>query len=327
MKGWSLLGALLLGTLCLGLMSGQVWLGPRTLWEGLWSGTGPGALTLRHIRGPSVATALGAGAVLGASGAVLQSLLRNPLAAPDVMGFGSGAGLAVIGAVFLNWAAPMALAAALGGLAAAALVAILAWRPGAQGRDEALTMVLVGLGVGLLASAASSFLILRLEPRQAMEAQRWLTGSLAARDWGHVAQVFGMGAGLAALLALQSRGLGLLELGDDMAAGLGARVRRTRLGLAATAVLLAAAGVAVAGPIPFVALMAAPIAARLVRTQTPQGRVLASAGTGALIMLCADCAARAAIRGVELPVGVMTGIFGAPYLLWLIRRDIRMGKL
>ncbi|MCE6951498.1 iron ABC transporter permease [Cereibacter sphaeroides] len=295
------------------------------LWRGLWSGEGPAALTLRVIRGPRVAAGLGVGAVLGLSGALFQMLFRNPLAAPDLMGFTSGAGLAIVAAISLGLALPLPLVSAAGGLLAALLVAALSrhrHRP-----TPPLTLVLVGLGVGFTTSALGTFLMTRLPVQEAAEAQRWLTGSLAARGWDHVAQVWAIGIGLTLAAAAQMRPLAALELGPDLAAGLGIRAGRARAALAATAVLLAAAGVAVAGPLPFVALMAAPLGARLVQARTAAGRLAAAATTGAGIVVLADLAARAALPGIQLPVGVATGLLGAPYLLWLLAREMERGDL
>ncbi|ESR24524.1 iron ABC transporter permease [Lutibaculum baratangense] len=320
-----ILALLLVLLVALSLTVGEVSIGLADLWQGLWGGDGPGALTVRVLRAPRVAVAAGAGAVLGLSGAVFQMLFRNPLAAPDIMGFTSGAGLAILASVALGLALPLPLVATAGGLAAAVLVALLSHRPGHP--TPAITLVLVGLGVGFTASALGSFLMTRLPSSGAMEAQRWLSGSLAARDWSHALQVWAIGAALALALALQVRALDLLELGRDLAAGLGLRVERARWMLAATAVGLAAAGVAVAGPVPFVALMAAPLGARLVGARAPGARLVAAAGAGACVMLAADLAARAAIPGLQLPVGVMTGALGAPYLLWRLSREIERGEL
>jgi iron complex transport system permease protein len=170
-------------------------------------------------------------------------------------------------------------------------------------------------------------LLLTLPTSEAGEAQRWLTGSLAARDWGHAAQVWIIGAVLVVATAAQIPALKLLELGPDLSAGLGLHVERARWSLVATAVLLAAAAVAVAGPVPFVALMAAPLGAALTGARYPAGRLLAAAGVGALICVASDLVARAAIPGLQLPIGVMTGLLGAPYLLWRLSREMEKGEL
>ncbi|MGQ4273846.1 FecCD family ABC transporter permease [Terrihabitans sp. B22-R8] len=325
MRGAVFLATLLLVATGLSLMAGEVNFGLLALWDALTQGDTTHALTIRLIRGPRIATALGAGAALGLSGATFQMLFRNPLAVPDIMGFTSGAGLAILGAVTFGIALPLPLVATLGGLGAAILVAFLAYRPGHA--TPTLTLVLVGLGVGFTASAFGTFLMTRLPGPEAAEAQRWLSGSLAARDWGHVAQIFGIGGGAAFLLAFQVRALETLELGNDLAAGLGLPVERARWLLAATGVALAAAAVAVAGPVPFVALMAGPLGARLARTTQPGGALLAAAAAGAIITVLADLITRLGFFGMHLPIGVMTGAIGAPYLLWRLSREMGRGEL
>ena len=325
MKGAAILAVLLLASVLAALMIGDVAIGPGDLWRGVWLGEGPGVLTLRVIRGPRVMTAVGVGALLGISGALLQALMRNPLAAPDMLGFNSGAGLAVVAAIAFGVAAPAPLLAAAGGIAAALLMALISYRPGHA--TSTLTLILVGLGVGFSTGAIGSFLLLTLPPTEASEAQRWLSGSLAARQWGHVAQVWLIGAVLVAVLIVQIPALKLLELGSDLAAGLGLRVERARWSLVATAVLLAATAVAVAGPVPFVALMAAPLGIVLTGARAPAARLAAAAGAGAAICVLADLVARAAIPGLQLPIGVMTGLLGAPYLLWRLSREMEKGEL
>jgi iron complex transport system permease protein len=325
MRGAILLAAILALSTTLSLTLGEVHLGLDALWQGLWGGDGPGALTIRIIRGPRVVTTLGAGAVLGLSGAIFQMLLRNPLAAPDVMGFTAGAGLAVGASISAGLILPMPLVAAAGGLTASLAVAMLAYRPGQD--TPPLTLVLVGLGVGFTIQALGTFVVTRLPGPEAAEAQRWFAGSLAARDWSHAWQVWGIGGALALGLVPQIRALKLLELGEDLAGGLGLRVDLARWSLAATGVLLAAAGVAVAGPIPFVALMAAPLGARLAGASGAAGNLAAAAATGAAITVLADLVARAAIPGLQVPIGIMTGILGAPYLLWRLSREIERGEL
>lgn len=325
LRGWALLAGLLAAAILVSLAVGQIMVTPAELLRGLMTGTGPGALTLRVLRGPSTLTAVGAGAALGASGTIFQILLRNPLAAPDVMGFMSGAGCAVVAGVAFGLFIPLPILAALGGLVAAALVSGLAFHRG--GRQSPLTLILVGIGIGFFASAVSSFLVIRMPPQEAADAQRWLTGSLAARNWGHVLQVFGLGALLFIVLALQVRAMALLELGDELAAGLGARVERARYGLICTGVLLAAVGVAVAGPVPFVAMMAGPLGMRIAGVKHPASRLTAAAIAGATITVLADVISRSAIPGLQLPVGVMTGIMGAPYLLWLLWKEVEAGEV
>ncbi|AXS40757.1 iron chelate uptake ABC transporter family permease subunit [Breoghania sp. L-A4] len=324
------LAGLLFAVAALALTAGQVHLDAAALWQGITGGDGPGALTIRILRGPRVAVGLGAGAALGLSGAIFQSLLRNPLASPDVMGFTAGSGLAILASITAGLSLPMPLVAAAGGLATAVLVAILARPPGgARGVEgtPALTLVLVGIGVGFTTASVGSFLMTRLSGPQAAEAHRWLAGSLSARDWGHGLQIALIGGLFALVLVPQVRALKLLELGPELAAGLGLRVRRARVLLAATGVGLAAAAVAVVGPVAFVALMAPPVGARLSGARGAGGRLAAAAAAGAIIVVLADLVARASLPGLQLPIGVMTGILGAPYLLWRLSREMERGEL
>ncbi|MBT9386564.1 iron ABC transporter permease [Pseudooceanicola sp. CBS1P-1] len=315
----------LLALCALALMRGQLALSPLQLWQGLSGAEGPAHLVLAVIRGPRVAAALGTGAALGLSGMLFQTLFRNPLAAPDLMGFTSGAGLAIVLAMTLGLGLPVPLVAALGGLIAAALVLLLAWKPGQA--LAPLVLVLVGLGVGFLTQAASSFLMTALPPEQAADAQRWLTGSLNARNWGHVA-LLAAGLAVLGLLALsQIRRLEALDLGEELAAGLGLHPGRARIAIAVTGVLLAALAVSVAGPLPFVALMAGPLGARLLGRTALAPRMAAAALTGAMIVVAADLLARATIPGLSLPAGVVTGLLGAPYLLWRLSREMKKGEL
>lgn len=313
MKGLVL--ALVLACL-LALSLGEVLLGPLQLWRGLW-GEAPGALMLSVLRGPRVATGALAGAALGLSGAIFQSLLRNPLASPEVLGFTSGAGLgALVTVVFGGLSAT--LGAALGGLLAAVIVGVSA---AGRGGVVPMRLILVGIGVGFTLNAVTGFLMTRLTGPEATEAQRWLTGSLAARNWDHALQIGLSLAALAFAAATLARPLALLELGDDLAAGLGLRVSAARVGLAVLGVGLAAAAVAVMGPVPFVALMAPPLARALLRDAGTGRRLAGAALTGAALTVLADLAARTAVPGVQLPLGVMTGMLGAPYMLWLLSRS------
>ena len=287
-RGLFLLATALLLACLLGLAVGEVLLGPADLWRGLLTGEGPGGFTLRVLRGPRVVTGALAGAALGMSGAIFQSVLRNPLAAPDVMGFTAGAGLGALAVAGFGAGLSVTLGAAAGGAVAAVAVALLALtREGLV----PLRLVLVGIGAGFTLTALTGFAMTRLPGPEAMEAQRWLSGSLAARTWGHAGQI--------ALTALPLA-------------------------------LLAAVAVAVAGPVPFIALMAGPLARGVLRRAgaAGPGAVLAGAAlTGATIAVLADLAARAAVPGVQLPLGVMTGILGAPYLLWLLTREMERGGL
>jgi iron complex transport system permease protein len=208
------------------------------------------------------------------------------------------------------------LAALLGGVLAAALVYALAWRRGIEG----YRLVLVGVGVSAVGTALTNWLLTRAEITDAARATVWLTGSLNARGWEHVVPVGVALAVLVPVALLLGFGLGALQLGDDTARGLGLRVDRERAALILVAVALAAVATACAGPIAFVALVVPQICMRLAGSARPP--LLTSAVYGALLMLVADLVART-VLAVELPVGIVTAVLGAPYLLFLLTRGAR----
>lgn len=276
---------------------------------------------LIELRLPRLLTAVVTGACLGLSGALLQTIVRNPLASPDIVGITHSASAAgVLGVVYLGLSG-LALAGfvSLGALAAATAIYLLAWRQGVVG----YRLLLIGIGVAALSTSVVSWVLTQSDIRDARVALTWITGSLARADWPTLNPLLGCFAVLVVVLALLGGRLRSLELGDDSATSLGVPAERSRLWLLLTSVALAASAVAVTGPVAFVALVSAPIARRTVRS----GRLalLPAALIGALIMLASDLLAQFTIPGVILPVGVVTGIVGAPYLLWLLMRTNRSG--
>jgi len=287
-------------------------------------GTSSSDFIVGTLRLPRVLTGAMVGAAFGVSGAIFQSLAKNPLGSPDVIGFTFGSALgAVLVIVILDGAGSLAVSAGAvaGGLATALVVFVCAWRRGVQ----AHRLVLVGIGVGYALAAITDYLLTRANISDAQRATVWLTGSLNGRSWDHVRPV---GAGLVVLMPLAlwlGRSLRVLELGDDTAAALGVRLGRTRLTIVTIGVLLAALATASAGPIAFVALMAPPIARRVVHA--PGITIVPTALVGALLTVSADLMARRLLAPLELPVGIFTAVLGAPYLLWLLTRDARAGGL
>ncbi|WKK71087.1 iron chelate uptake ABC transporter family permease subunit [Rathayibacter oskolensis] len=256
----------------------------------------------------------------GASGAVFQSLTRNPLASPDIIGLtaGSYAGglLAIIVLGAGAGSVPVAAGSVVGGLAAAALVYLLAYRRGVQG----FRLIVIGIGVSAMLEALSTYLVLRAKLEIAMTASVWGAGSLnpVGADQLLPAAV-AIGVALVGL-GLLARAMRQLELGDDAARALGSGVERTRLLLVIGAVVLTAAVTAASGPIAFVALAAPQIARRLTRTA---GLALApSALVGALVLLGADTLAQHVVPG-SLPVGVVTVVVGGLYLVGLLIHEAR----
>jgi iron complex transport system permease protein len=280
-----------------------------------------------ELRMPRVLTGALVGAALGASGAVTQAVARNPLASPDIIGVTAGAGTAAVAVVVLagsNGTVTGAVAgvgvpaaAMAGGLLAAATVFALAWRRGIDG----YRLVLVGIGVGAVLTSLTSWLLVVADLNDAARATVWLTGSLNAASWQHVQP---LALGLLVLLPaalLLAAVLGVLQLGDDVARGLGTRVEGGRLAVLVLAVLLASLATAAAGPGAVVALVSPQLARLLCRTARPP--LLASAALGAVLVTGSDLVARTALSPTQLPVGIVTAVLGAPYLLWLLTRSRR----
>ena len=273
------------------------------------------------LRLPRLLTAGVTGATLAVSGAIFQSLARNPLASPDIIGVTAGAAAAGVTGIVVLGVSGFALAglAGAGALVAASAIWGLAWRDGIGGTR----FVLIGVGIAALGTAVVGYVLTRARDTDLQEALVWLTGSLGQAGWTSFL-VLGVTAVVLLPLALaRSRSLALLGLGDDVASSLGVRVGRARAGLVLLAVLLAAVAVATCGPIAFVALVSAPIARRLTRDGSPS--LAASAAIGALLIVVADQVAQYAVPGTGFPVGVVTGVVGAPYLLWLLSGTARRG--
>jgi iron complex transport system permease protein len=277
---------------------------------------------VRTLRMPRALTGLLVGLAFGLSGAVFQWLARNPLASPDIIGITAGASAAAV-FVIVSATATTAVVSfgALGGaLVTAVAIYVLAYRRGVSG----YRLVLVGIGVGAVLTSITSYLLTRADITDAQRATVWLTGSLNGRGWDHVVPV---GLALAVLvpvtLAMTAR-LRALQLGDDVARGLGVPVEVSRLVLILAAVALAAVATASAGPIGFVALVAPQLARRLVGGGSVA--LLPSALMGACLVLVSDIVARRALAPTEFPVGIVTAIIGAPYLLWLLARANRVGR-
>lgn len=279
-----------------------------------------------ELRLPRTLTGILVGAALGISGAITQAIARNPLASPDILGVTAGASAAAVAIIVLGGGGGsvvgflagvgIPLSALFGGILTAMIVYALAYKRGIEG----YRLVLVGVGVGAIALSMISWLLIRAEINDAARATVWLTGSLNARGWEHVLPVGVALVVLAPIALLLVFGLGVLQLGDDTARSLGLRLNRARASLILVAVAIAAIATASAGPIGFVALVVPQICMRMVGSARPP--LLASAVYGALLVVTSDLIARTAL-GVEIPVGIVTAILGAPYLLYLLARRNR----
>ncbi|RCG27021.1 iron ABC transporter permease [Sphaerisporangium album] len=308
---------------CWGVSIGEVPIGPVDVMKALAGQGDPGTLlVVRELRLPRAVVGLLAGAALAVSGALFQTMTRNPLASPDMIGLTAGAGTAVVAGIVLGWdGGPGAQALGLlGALATAVLVYALAWRRGTTG----YRIVLVGIGLSWICTSATDFLLARGGRFQAQAALGWLVGNLNGRSAADAVPLAAAVAVLVPAALVLGRLLRTLQLGDDVAAALGTRVQPVRLALMLTGVGLVAFATAAAGPIAFVALAAPQIAQRLAGAAHPP--LVASALAGALVVLSGDLAARTLISGTELPVGVVTGVLGAPVLLWLLIRANRAGS-
>lgn len=281
----------------------------------------PGAsFTVGTLRLPRAITGLLAGIAFGLAGVTFQTMLRNALASPDVIGITSGASAAAVFAITILGAggAVVSVLAVTSGLGAALVIYLLAYRNGLSGAR----LILIGIGVGAMLDSVVSYLLLKSSAFEVQAALRWLTGSLGSAFWEGVPPLALSLAVLLPLIIVLTRRLTALQLGDESATALGVRVDRTRLLLIVVAVALAGVATATTGPIAFVAFLAGPIAARLVGG----GRsLLIPAGlVGGLLVLTADLLGQFAFD-TSFPVGVVTGAIGAPYLLYLLIRSNRSG--
>lgn len=283
--------------------------------------TVPGAsFIVMEDRLPAAVVGALAGAAYGLSGSIFQTLLRNPLASPDVIGIGYGAAAAaVVGMLVFGLQGPaLALVAFTGALAVALAVYWLA----DSGRHTGARMVLTGIAFAAMLQAVISYLLTRTDVRTAGDALHWLVGSLSSSNWERAATLAAAVAVLLPFAALAGSKLRILELGDDAAAGLGLRVGRTRLGLVLLGVAFTAVATAVTGPLAFVAFLAGPLARMLAGGRN---NLACSALTGTVLVLAANFVAGNAFGDTSLPVGVVTGALGAPFLLWLLVRTNKTG--
>ncbi|MEU6020146.1 FecCD family ABC transporter permease [Micromonospora sp. NPDC048871] len=274
-----------------------------------------------ELRLPRLVTALAVGAALGLAGGVFQALVRNPLGSPDVLGFTQGAATgALIVVVVGGSSAALAGAAAVGGVLTGLLIYLVAWRRGVHG----YRLVLVGIGVSAILTGVNGYLLTRAPLMEAARAMLWLTGSLDGRGWSEATPLLAALAVALPVLLACGPALRMTELGDEAATGLGVPVPRLRMLLLATAVLLVSLSAAAAGPVSFVALTAPHLARRL--TRAPGTNLLPAAIIGALIIVVADQVAQRAFPS-QLPVGVVTGVLGGGYLVWLLATQRRAGRL
>jgi len=311
---WLLCGALLLSTL-LSVTLGAVHLPLAQVWQALIQG-GSDDFIINQYRLPRALLAILVGAGLGLSGTLVQGVIRNPLASPDLMGISAGAGLAATAVILFLPAAVhwLPLAAVVGGLGAALLIYALA----RQYQPAPARLALTGIAVSAFLTSLIDFLLI-IHPVELNNALIWLTGSLWGRSWEQIPL---LGVGLALLIPLAMRlawRLDICALGEQSAVSLGARPKALQIQALLLAVILASLSVCVAGTISFVGLLA-PHFARLLCGGHHRLLIPVSALSGALLVSAADLIARILQPPLELPVGVVTAIIGAPYFIFLLLR-------
>ncbi|MDR6316601.1 FecCD family ABC transporter permease [Actinoplanes couchii] len=277
---------------------------------------------ITELRLPRLITAILVGAALAASGAVFQSLVRNPLGSPDMLGVTNGASTAALTVVILGGTSTqLSVAAVLGGLAATLLIQLIAGRA-----LHGFRFILVGIGMAAILTGISGYLLTRGVQMENARALLWLTGSLDGRDWGQaVPMAIVLVLVLPVLLLACGPGLRILEMGDDSASALGVPVPLLRNGALLSAALLVSFAAASAGPVNFVALIAPHLAKRL--TRAPGPNLVPSIAVGALLLTGADFLAQHLLEDQSLPVGVVTGLVGGGYLVWLLTTERRAGRI
>lgn len=268
---------------------------------------------------PRTALALILGAALGMSGAIFQSLTRNPLGSPDVIGFEAGSYTGALVVIILMQGGYYFVAggALAGGLATALLVYALAYSGGVQG----FRLIIVGIGVSAMLNSLNTWMLLRAKLEVAMAAAMWGAGTLNGLGLDRLGPAAVVLAVLIPLALMMARPMAQLELGDDAARALGVRAEPTRLGLLVLGVALTATVTATAGPIGFVALAAPQLARRI--TGSAGVAMVPAAAMGALLLAAADYLAQRAFAPTQLPVGVVTVSLGGVYFVWLLLREAR----
>lgn len=318
----AVLTILAIGLALLSLALGDMKLSTAQVFSALaGEGSAVDRLVVNTFRLPRVAAAIVVGIAFSVSGALMQSLTKNPLGSPDLLGINAGAAFGALLSivVFRDVTIGMPVAGLIGALLAAGLCAALS-AGGGVGR-----LILVGIGLNFALTAGVDMMMRRADTIQAAQATLWLTGSLNDASFTSM-QPAVIGLALFLPLALWvAPNLDRLALGDDLARSLGVRVLLVRCLAVLSAVGLAALAVVTAGPVAFIAFLAAPIARGLLGAANVS--VMTSAAVGATVMLGADLLSRVALQPVILPVGVTTALFGAPYLMWILGRQARKGEL
>jgi iron complex transport system permease protein len=303
--------------------TGEMKISPLTVLKVL-AGSGPDMETLiiTSFRLPRIIIALLVGISLAVAGGILQGMIRNPLASPDILGITGGAAVAVVGflaffsdennalTVSINW---LPLAAFLGAAVVAFLVYFLAWKNGVS----PIRLVLIGIGISTLMQALTTLMMILGPIYQASQANIWITGTVYGSNWNNVATLLPWTVLFLIIAMIAARTINIQELGDEVATGLGGKVQRQRFTLLMISTALIGSAVAFAGGIGFVGLMAPHMARRLVGSSF--GALLpASALIGGILVMLADLIGRTLFSPLEIPAGVFTAGIGAPYFIYLL---------
>ncbi|MFD3437375.1 FecCD family ABC transporter permease [Streptomyces sp. NPDC058685] len=314
--------AVVLAAVCVAyLCVGESFVAPGEVVRVLLGRPSADELVVGTLRLPRMTVGLLVGAAFGIAGALIQTVARNPLASPDIIGISQGASALTVGAMTFGLTSYTVLPylSVAGGIAAAALVYLFAWRGGLH----ATRFVLIGIGFAIALRSVTTLFLTKGDVLVAQQAQIWMTGSLNGRGWEEAAPLGWLLLALVPAILWAARAQRTVSLDDDTATALGVRLGRVRLGLVLVGVVLASVATGAAGPVDFVALLAPQIARRM--TRTAQIPLVSSALMGAVIVVLADLLARKLLAPTELPVGVLTAAVGAPYLIWLIVRSRTAG--
>ena len=318
----SLLGVfafLALAGIIVSIGAGSVYISPEEICLSLsGEGSGTNDKILMNIRLPRTIVAALVGINLSLSGAILQAVMKNPLADPHIIGISSGAGLAGIMVLLMlpestYLVTPVAFIGAMG---AAVCIYILAWKNGIR----PIRIILAGVAVSAFLGAGISALMIFYSDR-VHSALMWMVGGLSARSWPHVEMIYPYTIIGVLLAFFGARHINILQLGDEIAKGLGLRVELVRISLTAVAALLAASAVSVVGLLGFVGLIV-PHAARLIIGSDHRFLLPGAALLGVAVVTFSDTFARVAFAPIELPVGILMAVFGAPFFLFLLRREL-----
>ncbi|MBA2942835.1 iron ABC transporter permease [Paenibacillus sp. CGMCC 1.16610] len=275
------------------------------------------AMVIQKIRLPRIIIALLVGASLAAAGAILQGIIRNPLASPDIMGVTGGASVGAvtfltyfIGVFSIRW---LPVAAMLGAAIVSIILYTLSWKKGIT----PVRLVLVGVGMAALMSAATTMMLVFSPTNDPAQVYLWLTGSVYASNWENVLTVLPWTVLLLPLSFIMARHINIGQLGDDLAASAGSAVERNRLILLLISVALAGSAVSVAGGVGFVGLIAPHMARKLVGSSFENVLPVAALLGGTVVML-ADLVGRTLFLPLDVPVGVFTSAIGAPFFIYLL---------